>query len=107
MIQGLDNRKFIANCRINFFKIVIVTYFPGAKEHSPFSFYLCSSIPGVDPLAAQARSLEEDHGGVVGEDVRTSVRRLQELALDNNVDFVELALEFTFKSWRPFQQWWP
>ena len=26
MIQGLDNRKFIANCRINFFKIVIVVF---------------------------------------------------------------------------------
>lgn len=65
------------------------------KTVTSHTVFVASAIVGRDPLEDQARVLLEDHGVKIPEDVRESVRKLQELALRNNMslqDITEYAL---------------
>jgi|GEM_PF-6748424 len=58
----------------------------------PVQFYIHGGVPGkdADPIADQARWIEEERGVRVPEDMRDSLRKLAAIAHENNVDFVDL-----------------
>lgn len=71
-------------------KFSVTCDFGGVK--APFSFYIGSAEVGHSPIHHQAEWLAKVRGGSVPEDVVSSLLKLQELAIKNNVSFEELCV---------------
>lgn len=64
--------------------------FSGIKY--PFYIYVTDVPPPKHPLADQARWLKEERGGTIPQEVMDSFARLQKIAQENNVSFVDLCV---------------
>jgi TPR repeat protein len=71
-------------------KFTIPCDFGGKK--APFDVYVIRGTHGYAELQDQFRWLKERRGGDVPQDVRTSFRKLNALAVKNDVDFMELSV---------------
>jgi hypothetical protein len=63
-----------------------------AGKKYPYFVYVMSGPRGYAEVQDQFRWVEEMRGGKVPQDVRDSFRRLNEIAKENNVDFMELTV---------------
>ncbi len=70
-------------------KFTIMCDFNG--KQSPVIFYLGYPLPENHPIKFQMNWLGSEKGGQVPGNIVESLEKLQKMALDNNVDFVELA----------------
>ncbi|HVA51057.1 MAG TPA: DUF2610 domain-containing protein [Pirellulales bacterium] len=64
--------------------------FDGIKQ--PFYFYITNVPPPTHPLEEQARWLKEERGGTIPKEVMDSFAKLQTIAHENNVSFVDLCV---------------
>lgn len=64
----------------------------GGGEKYPWYVYIPRGVNGYRELQEQFRWVTEYRGGVVPVEVEDSMRRLLEIAVENNVDFMELCV---------------
>lgn len=59
---------------------------------APFNIYIGEPVSDAHPLEQQAAWLLRERGGVIPAEVMDSFKKLQDIAIENNVSFEELCV---------------
>lgn len=59
---------------------------------APFNIYIGDPVADAHPLEQQAAWLLRERGGVIPAEVMDSFKKLQDIAIENNVSFEELCV---------------